>query len=62
MNTSQEVARKGGPEAMKRGGNVTSYLNAEEMERLEAQEKKEGRPKNQIIKQALREYLERKEG
>ena len=44
---------------MKRGGNVTAYLNAEEMDRLEAQEQKEGEPKNQIIKKALREYLER---
>jgi predicted DNA-binding protein len=46
---------------MTRGGNVTTYLNAEEMERLEVQEKKQGRPKNQILKQALREYLKREE-
>jgi hypothetical protein len=44
---------------MKRGANVTAYLNADELEKLEAQVEKEGRPQNQIMKQAIREYLEK---
>jgi hypothetical protein len=43
---------------MKRGGNVTAYLNADELEKLEAQVEKEGRPANQIMKQAIREYID----
>jgi hypothetical protein len=46
---------------MAQGKHVAAYLDAEEAEAFEAQVEKEGRPANQIMKQAIREYIERNE-
>jgi hypothetical protein len=46
---------------MAQGKHVAAYLNAEEKERFEAQVQREGIPQNQILKKALREYMDRQD-
>ncbi len=47
---------------MKRGANVNTYLNAEELIKFEAFMAKTGMIANQVVKQAILEYLKKEAG